>query len=359
MSDLIDKAHFEALFLGDTSLLDLRSPGEFVRGSFPHTRNLPLLTDEERHAVGLCYKQRGQAAAVALGDELVSGQLREERMRGWSAFFAKHPHGALYCWRGGLRSETVQEWLRGAGIMAPRVSGGYKALRQYLIDATEEAAMTLRFLVLGGRTGSGKTKILTRFAEKVDLEALAHHRGSTFGSYRDAQPTPVEFENALAIALLKCRAVGSQEVLVEDESRTIGRLAIPLSIHQAMSRGQLVVLEADDALRVDNILAEYVREPLSQQPAAELEATLCAALGRIQRRLGGARHVEIQTLMRHAFAVNDDDAHRTWIERLLTCYYDPQYDHQLTAKSERIVFRGGAREVSEFLADRGMTVIGV
>ncbi|MEE9254513.1 MAG: tRNA 2-selenouridine(34) synthase MnmH [Pseudomonadales bacterium] len=359
VSDLpvIDRTDFAELFVSGAPLLDLRSPSEFARGSFPHATNLSLLTNDERHRVGLCYKNKGQAAAMALGNELVSGEVRRERMRDWSRFFEDHCDAALYCWRGGLRSETVQAWLADAGVIAPRVTGGYKALRQFLLETTEHAPQAFRFLVLGGRTGSGKTKLLTQFAEHADLEALAHHRGSAFGGHREPQPTPIDFENALAIALLKKRAAGVREILVEDESRTIGRLAIPASLHQAMNDAPLVVLEAELATRVENILGEYVHEPLEHMSTEALEATLCGALGRIQRRLGGKRYAQIRALVEKAFASDDDALHREWIKRLLETYYDPQYDHQLDTKAERIVFRGDDEDVAEFLAERRMTVL--
>ena len=359
MSDLpvIHKADFAQLFASAVPLLDLRSPSEFDRGSFPHTTNLPLLTDEQRHRVGLSYKQKGQAAAMALGNELVSGEVRRERIVAWSGFFEAHVGAALYCWRGGLRSEIVQSWLADVGVVAPRVTGGYKALRQFLLESIEHAPDTFNFLVLGGRTGSGKTKLLERFSQHIDLEALAHHRGSAFGAHPEPQPTPIDFENALAIELLKNRTAGVRELLVEDESRTIGRLGIPASLYQAMNHAPLVVLEVELATRVDNIVEEYVHEPLDHMSAEALETTLCGALARIQRRLGGVRYAEIRTLVEKAFASGDGALHRRWITRLLETYYDPQYDFQLGAKAERIVFRGDEAEVARFLAERSMTVL--
>jgi tRNA 2-selenouridine synthase len=354
---IIQKAEFRSLFVEDVPLLDLRSPSEFARGSFPHAENLPLLTDDERHAVGLRYRQVGQRAAVALGNELVSGEVRGRRMQSWAKFFAEHQNGALYCWRGGLRSETVQAWLAAAGIEAPRIAGGYKALRQFLLDTLADAPQRHSLLVLGGRTGSGKTRVLKRIGESIDLEGLAQHRGSAFGGQREPQPTPITFENALAIDLLKHESRATREILLEDESRTIGRLAIPSPIHERMKSAPLVVLEVEMSRRIDNILEEYVHEALGAQSGEQLEASLCDALERIQRRLGGVRYAEIRELVKRAFASRDDDAHRRWIARLLADYYDPQYDYQLTAKSERVVFRGDAAEVTLWLSERGMTVL--
>lgn len=351
-SVVIDEARFADLFLNDVPLLDLRSPAEFAHGSFPQATNLPLLSDDERRRVGLAYKESGQAAAIALGHELVSGEKRRARLAAWCAFFETRADGVLYCWRGGLRSEIVQTWLTETGVHVARVAGGYKALRRFLLETIETAARAAPPLVLGGRTGSGKTKLLRTFAQHIDLEDLAHHRGSAFGAHREPQPTPIDFENALGIELLKKRAAGARQILVEDESRTIGRLAIPASFYEAMGQAPVVVLEADLATRVHNILEEYVHEPLAHTPADALHATLCDALERIRRRLGGARHAEIRALLDAAFASGEDARHCAWIARLLEDYYDPQYDHQLRRKGERVLFSGGEAEVAEFLGQR-------
>ena len=110
-ADLLDR------LLGNHGpFIDLRAPGEFESGAVPGAVNMPLLTDEERHQIGLTYRERGQAAAIALGESLVAGGVREERMSAWTAFLETHPDAWLYCWRGGLRSSTVQTWLAGAGV---------------------------------------------------------------------------------------------------------------------------------------------------------------------------------------------------------------------------------------------------
>ena len=134
MSQRPDTDDYRALFLADSPLMDMRAPAEFSHGAFPGAVSLPLMTDEERAQVGLCYKQQGQAAAIELGLQLVAGQLREERMAQWVEFAHEHPGGYLYCFRGGLRSQTVQQWLRDQGIDYPLVKGGYKAMRRFRLN---------------------------------------------------------------------------------------------------------------------------------------------------------------------------------------------------------------------------------
>ena len=324
-------------------LIDVRSPAEFRRGTVPGAVNLPLLTDEERDAVGKTYKTDGHDAAVALGHELVADHNKASRVASWRAFAAEHPQALITCWRGGLRSQIAQAWLADAGIDLPRVSGGFKALRHFCLD-TMQTASTRRFVVVGGRTGSGKTQVVRAASAHVDLEAIANHRGSAFGGFATPQPAPVTFENALAVALLKLSP--EQPVAVEDESRTIGRLAVPVALYNAMQHAPIVLLEVNDADRIDNIYREYVVE------ADDPEPHLTAALSRIERRLGGVRSREIAALMDTAFradASGRGDAHRSWIRRLLEYYYDPMYDYQLAGKKDRIVMRGGTREVVDYL----------
>ena len=194
---------FEALLCADTPMLDVRAPLEFSQGAFPFSVNEPLLNDAERQQVGTCYKHVGQESAVKLGTRLVSGNIKAERVARWKAFHSAHPDGVLYCFRGGLRSKITQQWIFDeSGVQMPRVKGGYKALRRYLIDQTERLAKQLSPLILSGRTGSGKTHLLKKLECAIDLESLANHRGSSFGRQVSPQPTQISFENRVAIELL-------------------------------------------------------------------------------------------------------------------------------------------------------------
>lgn len=336
---------YDALLRAGGGFIDVRAPVEFGRGTVPGAVNLPILNDEERAAVGTRYRRRGQQAAVALGEELVSGDVRLARIEAWSEFAGSHPECSLYCARGGLRSRIAQGWLAEAGFAVPRVEGGFKSLRQFCLRAIDDAAASLRFIVVGGRTGSGKTAVLSHAAASIDLEGLANHRGSAFGERDSPQPPPVGFENALAVELLKLLARRTTAtVAVEDESRQIGRLAVPVALYEAMQAAPIVAIEADLDRRVENILTEYVIE------APNPHEHLPESFARIRKRLGGARHREIGELLTAALANDDPDLHRAWIRRLLTDYYDPMYDYQIEAKQARIVYRGDGDAVAGYLA---------
>ena len=284
-----------ALLSNGTPLIDLRAPKEFLLGSFPHAINLPLMSDEDRHQVGLRYRQAGQAAAIALGEQLVSGEVRASRLQHWREALAAQPTSVLYCWRGGLRSSFVQHWLAASGVEIPRVIGGYKALRHIALDALTQIQTHSRpVFVLGGATGSGKTVLLRTFDATVDLEALAQHRGSAFGGDASAQPSQTSFENALACALLQQWRTPVEATFFEDEARMIGRCALPEALYLRLKSSPLVVVEVPRIDRALHIQSEYVDAPLATlmasgdaTPHRTLATTLTDSLLRIRRRLGG------------------------------------------------------------------------
>lgn len=362
--ELPETDDFEALFLGDTPLIDVRAPVEFAEGAFPTARNLPLMNDQERHAVGICYKQEGQDAAIELGNTLVAGERREQRIADWRSFAEQQPQGALYCFRGGQRSQISQRWLyEKTGILYPRVKGGYKALRQFLIQALEQTSPQIQPLILGGRTGVGKTLLLQQINDSLDLERLAWHRGSAFGRHATPQPSQINFENALAIALLKHVAAGSAPLLIEDESRNIGSRNIPDIFFDQLKQAPLILLEESLERRIDITLQEYVIEALAEYEAlvgAEegfpaWSMNLRESLNRIKKRLGDVRHQQLDDIMCAAIETHektgDVSRHRDWIAVLLGEYYDPMYDYQISKHQKRVVFKGDSNSVLAYLND--------
>ncbi|MGL4712447.1 MAG: rhodanese-like domain-containing protein, partial [Shewanella sp.] len=132
-SAIVTAMQYREIFLNQHPLMDVRAPIEFTRGAFPNSTNLPLMFDNEREKVGTCYKQSGQQAAIALGHLLVKGPIKQQRIEAWASYVKANPKAYLYCFRGGLRSQLSQQWLKDAGIEVPYIQGGYKAMRQYLI----------------------------------------------------------------------------------------------------------------------------------------------------------------------------------------------------------------------------------
>ncbi len=353
---------YRRLFLNDVPLLDVRAPVEYTKGAFPLAENHPLMNDSERHEIGIEYTQVGHDAAVELGEELVSDAVREQRISAWKTFIEAHPDGALYCFRGGMRSKISQQWIHDAtGIAYPRIEGGYKALRSFLIEEIEAATNEVNTIVIGGRTGVGKTILLQQLSNSIDLEGLARHRGSAFGHYALPQPTQIDFENALSIALLKHRAKGNPPLIIEDEGRNIGSLHILQNLFDRFKSGKFIILDATLDERIANTRLEYIDAALQEYQGIHGDSEgferwagyLLGSLGRIRKRLGDVRHGEIHEQLSNAIEkqrrTTETQQHDSWISTLLTDYYDPMYDYQLAKKQKNIVFTGDAQALKAWL----------
>lgn len=356
---------YQQLFLSDTPLLDVRAPVEFSQGAFPQAANVPLINDDERHAIGIRYAELGQDQAIALGHELVNGETKHKRIADWFEFTQQHPQGALYCFRGGMRSRISQEWIYAAtGVAYPRIKGGYKAMRRFLLSELEHTAATFQALVVGGRTGVGKTELLQNLSQQIDLEGIYHHRGSTFGKHATPQPSQIDIENALAIRLLKLRNADQHKIVLEDEAPNIGSRSVPAGVIELIQTAPLILLEENLETRVQHVFNEYINASLAEYQQLQGDAlgfenwagNLRSALERIQRRLGRQRHQQINLMLNDAIQQqrlhNERENHKHWIQAMLVDYYDPMYDYQLARKSERILFRGDRSSVLDYLREQ-------
>ncbi len=292
-------------------LLDVRSPGEYAQGHIPGAHSFPLFSDEERAKVGTLYKKRGKDAAMLSGLEIVG-----PKMAGFvrsAAALAPGKQLAVHCWRGGQRSRSMAWLLQTSGFDVVMLSGGYKSFRRYALDYFEH--LPFRFVVVGGRTGSGKTHILhaleARGEQVLDLEGLAHHKGSSFGSIGEMpQPTVEQFENDLAWRLHQLDP--KRKVWVENESRSIGRVYVPEGLWKKMKHSPLFNIEIPHAERVKNLVSGYAQYPIEE---------LAAAFQRLDRKLGGLR------LQNALDALQNGDFERA--ADLALEYYDKTYQHGL------------------------------
>ena len=345
---LSTKSPSNELIAAAPTLLDVRAEQEYQQGHLPNSINLPILNDVERHQVGTVYKKQGQEAAVKLGHALVSGDTKAQRIAAWQRVCSEHENVHIMCWRGGQRSTLAQQWLEHAGVIRPRIAGGFKALRQQTLNILEEPDK--HWWLLSGRTGSAKTVLIQQLANSIDLEQRANHRGSAFGRRPTPQPTTVTFECALAVDYLHHQG---RNLVVEDESRTIGSVGLPQSWHRHMQQADIALVESDLEERSAHIEQEYVTEALTEfaahgLTAEDLHQNYEAALLRIAKRLGGVRLAAMQKLLQQAFT--GQGSHLAWINYLLSEYYDPMYDYQLSKKQHRIRFRGNRDEVQGFLS---------
>ena len=316
-------------------LIDVRAPVEFAQGALPGAVNLPLMDDDERHLVGIEYKARGQAAAIALGERLVGGEVKAARVAAWRELLARHPDAIVYCFRGGLRSQIAQQWLAEAGITRPRIRGGWKAMRQSL-GARIDAAAAQPLLVVGGLTGCAKTDLVLALDNGLDLEGCARHKGSAFGRHPLEAPSQIDFEHAMGRRLLDLPG----PVVVEDESRHIGGANLPLAFWEAMQRAPRVRVEMPLDWRLAQIHRDYIEElwAVYRRQCGEwlgwtlMRKQLEESLAKLRKRLGSARLARLQRLQALAFREHErgnPQAHEAWLAPLLTEYYDPMYRHQL------------------------------
>tara|TARA_B100001013_G_scaffold129007_2_gene75264 strand:+ start:2800 stop:3825 length:1026 start_codon:yes stop_codon:yes gene_type:complete len=319
--------------------IDLRSEKEFHKGTIPGSVNIPILSNDEFENVGKEYKNKGQEAAINLGLQLVKGDLKNKRIDAWKNHLNNNPGCFIFCYRGGLRSKIAQEWLEKENIIVQRISGGYKNFRSNILDEHVNSKYDInKWMIIGGLTGSGKTALLSQFKETIDLEKIANHRGSAFGKNISPQPSQADFENELTLKYINH---SHSNILLEDESRSIGRVTLPGTWYEKMQSSKLVVLKISTDERVNNILDEYVLQILkTSNNVQELLNQYLFSLEKIKKRLGDKLFKEISDLMIKAFKMNHLDSHKKWISKLLIGYYDPMYNYKLKLRKEYIVHIG-------------------
>lgn len=318
----------EAFLAGAVPLIDVRSPGEYARGHVPGATSLPLFTDAERAVVGTLYKKAGRDAALLEGLRITGPKLAG--LVEQSRTLAPEGRIGVHCWRGGERSTSVAWLLEKAGFREVRVlAKGYKAFRRHV-----QAAFTqpLRLKVVGGATGAGKTDLLSEMrqqgAQVLDLEALAAHKGSSFGSIGMApQPSTEHFENLLWQALRELDT--RRTVWLEDESATIGRVKIPEGLYRQMRETHVWYLERSAVQRAKRLALDYGSGDTEE---------LAAALVRIGKRLGPQHTKTALEELRNG--------NLEAVARIALVYYDKTYAHGLAKRPQERITRISADQTS-------------
>ncbi|MFM9007458.1 MAG: tRNA 2-selenouridine(34) synthase MnmH [Bacteroidota bacterium] len=296
-----------------TTLIDVRSEREFTKGHIPGAINIPLLSDTDRHEIGIRYKQEGRNSAVLLGFERVGPEFHRLIQEVQSAADSQRIY--LYCWRGGMRSNIMAWMLSLAGMRVHLLLGGYKAFRNFL---TSQFHQPRKLVILGGKTGSGKTEVLGLLkqhgTQTLDLESLASHKGSAFGHLgMEPQPSQEHFENLIGLQLYGTNP--DKPLLVENESRMVGRLVIPEPLFSAMRDANVIELEVERSERINRLYREYCGFPAEELTQNTL---------RVQKRLGPQN-------TKQALQFLDSDDRSAWLDLMLQ-YYDKTYEH---ARSDR------------------------
>jgi len=297
-------------------LVDVRSPSEYRFGHIPGAVNIPLFNDNERAVVGTKYKKEGRIPAIIEGLKQTGPAMYSKLEQALS--IAKDGKILVHCWRGGMRSEAMA-WLFALGGLETEVlEGGYKSYRHHILESLSEKR---KLIVLGGMTGSSKTHILKYLKEHgskvVDLEGIANHKGSAFGSLgQPSQPSTEHFANLLFNDL---KVIGSNlPCWVEDESRNIGSVFLPDGFYSNMQECPVIVLMMDVKTRLPRLIEEY-----SSFPAEFLKTSIM----KISKRLGGDNTSDALK------AVDEGDFARA-IEITLY-YYDKAYVFGLKRKIQK------------------------
>ncbi|HEY0878906.1 MAG TPA: tRNA 2-selenouridine(34) synthase MnmH [Zeimonas sp.] len=306
------------------TIVDARSPSEFAEDHVPHAISAPVLDDEERALVGTVYKQQSAFVARRIGAAIVSRNIASLVER----HFADRPpewRPLVYCWRGGNRSDALATVFAAVGWRTSVLDGGYRAFRRHVIDELARLPPTYRWHVIAGRTGSGKSLVLQRLAglgeQVLDLEAIAHHRGSVLGLLPDErQPSQKAFETAVWDALRSFDP--ARPVFVESESRRVGRCHVPDAVIAAMRAAGCTQLHAPLEVRARLLLDQY-------RHFVEDPQTLFERLDRL-RELHG--HVRVEGWKATARA----GRWREFVESMLEAHYDPAYERSMRHNYARI-----------------------
>lgn len=294
-------------------ILDVRSPSEYAHAHMKNAHSLPLFSDDERKVVGTAYKQQGKQPAIKLGLNYFGVKMASMVSEVEALLAASNdPNNKVvlvHCWRGGMRSAGVAWLLDLYGYTVYTLAGGYKAYRNWILA---QFTMEYPFKVIGGFTGSGKTETLHALEQLkepiIDLEGLAHHKGSTFGNLgQPVQPSQEQFENVLAQSLYKIRASHAY-IWIEDESRRIGLVNIPATLFEQIRKSKLYFLDISFTERLQFILKGYGNFEKDK---------LMSAILRIKKRLGG---LETKTAINFLI---EDDVESSF--NILLTYYDKLY----------------------------------
>jgi len=315
-------------------VVDVRSQGEFEEGHILGALNIPLLNDEERVVVGTTYKQQGQQQAIREGFRLVGPRLSdiiEETER-----IAQGKEVLVHCWRGGMRSNNFAQFVGMAGVKTQTVEGGYKAYRQVAVESFQRP---LQIILLTGCTGSGKSEVLRELAAQgeqiLDLEALAHHKGSAFGGlFMPAQPTTEQFQNNLFEEILKLDL--SKRVWVEDESIAIGKIFLPKELWQTMSQSSLVQMNVAKDVRIQRLVDEY--GPADRDEFLQI-------MIKVTKKLGGQHFNAAKEKLLQGDMTSTID--------ILLTYYDKAYLNSIDKRNSKIKLscEWNGREITKYASE--------
>ncbi|MBI5393631.1 tRNA 2-selenouridine(34) synthase MnmH [Candidatus Woesearchaeota archaeon] len=298
----------EALELQNAVFIDTRTPAEFTEAHISNAINIPIFSNDERALIGTIYAKINKEEAIDKGVELFSQKLPDilQQMKQY-----KDKTIIINCWRGGMRSKVVTNVLCGLGYKALQLDGGHKAYRNYIIEQLNNYQYNFKFAVLYGLTGTGKTELLNKFPNSLDLENLAQHRNSRLGMVGLEPKNQKMFD---ALLLQRLRALQKQEfVIIEGESRKLGRILLPESLFKTMKKGINIKIELPIEIRCKRLASEYFDTPEKTQQVKNIVKTMTQVLS----------HQIVDNIIAEIDSQNYEEA----VRLLLIHFYDPKYNH--------------------------------
>lgn len=327
------------LLQDEVILLDTRSPAEYEHAHVPGAVSFPLMSNEERAIIGTIYKQQGRQAAVTEGFRLIGPRFAEFIEKAHQ--ISERKKVFLYCWRGGMRSGIMAWILSMGGLPVTVIKGGYKAYRHWALSTFSVQKI---IAIVGGKTGSRKTELLHELKNCnqyiIDIEELAHHKGSAFGALgMPPQPSTEQFENRLA--LLWHRAPDDAPVWLENESNKVGRCAIPMALFQQMREAVCYELDVPYEERKQHILKNY---------GIFEKESLAACTEKIKKRLGGLR-------LKYALEALEENRLSDWCDIVME-YYDKTYQHSnMQRDANKIIRIEAQKDVVQHLIAKSKEIV--
>jgi len=315
----IDLTTFQIL-RQDIPVIDVRTPAEFEQGHIPGAHNIPIFSNEERAIIGTLYKKSGKETAIEKGLELVGPKLATFVKQGKK--IAKNKKLIIHCWRGGMRSASMAWLFNTAGLSTQILEGGYKTYRRALKNLFSKE---IPMIIVGGFTGSGKTDFLKSLEKRgeqiIDLEGIAHHKGSAFGHIGEQQqPTTEQFENNLFEHTLKLNL--NKPIYLEDESRNVGRVWISDEFFKQMRKAPVLKLNVTENIRIERLVVDYA---ITEQ----VKEALIFSVNKIKKRLGGLR-------TQNSIAMINDGNFKEAAREILP-YYDKTYAYGLSQRDKKSI----------------------
>ena len=309
LNGFLDEVSVKEALCEENTLIDVRTAQEYEKGSIPDAFNYPLFDNLERAEIGVIYRKIGKNAAVVKGLEFFEPRIQQFLL---SLTDLKSKRLVVFCARGGMRSASVVRLLQSQGFQAAQLQGGYKSYRSYVLKQLRKPVPPL--IVLHGRTGVGKTLLLKKLPDHLDLEEFAGHRSSLFGAINKMPQTQKNFEALLAKKILELP--NTRPVFIEGESRKVGKVFIPQSLAEAMKYGTLVLLQASFDTRIRRIVEEY--KICDEQTFLQTDSILQS----MQKVLGKKKAEQLRQWLRKGEFENI-------VHVLLEEYYDPRYQHAM------------------------------